>query len=139
MIYFDCWELCEVTVEEVIMYSLRWQYLIYRMDFWTFVDFYLGKVPFPYSLLRCHVSSENNWRTSLGKSNYCSSAHNMVSLYSPISGYQPYQSYTIQFFCQQKRKYFIGQSQLVISSSRFRLRTSIHFEQSHWSNLSEKL
>ena len=35
---FNCWLLCEVTVEEVIVYSLHWQYLIYRMHFRTFVN-----------------------------------------------------------------------------------------------------
>ena len=70
---------------------------------------------------------------------YCSSTHNLIILSSPISGCQPYQSYKLQHLYQQKRNSLIDQSQLVVSYSRFRLRTSIHFYQSHWSDLSENL
>ena len=36
--FFDWWLLCEVTVEEVIVYCWQWQYLVYGKDYWTFVD-----------------------------------------------------------------------------------------------------
>ena len=39
--YFDCGELCDVTVEEVIVYSRWLQYLIYRVYLLTFVDTYV--------------------------------------------------------------------------------------------------
>ena len=100
--YFDCWLLCEVTVEEVIMYGWRWQYLIYCTDFWTFVDPDWEEGSFPYRLVCHQVLSENKWWLASGRGHYCSSARDLISSSSPISGFLPYQPCNLQNLYQRK-------------------------------------
>ena len=90
----------------MIVYSWRWQSLIYRISCWTFVDHNWGEGSFPYKHSSSSHFYENKLQPDLGRGYYCSSARDLISLSSPIGGCQSYQSYILQDLYQQKRTLF---------------------------------
>ena len=64
------------------------------------------KVPSHISIVRHPVLSENKFRPDLGRGYYCSYARDLISLSSPIGGFLPYQSNSLQYLYQRKRTLF---------------------------------
>ena len=95
---FDFWILCEVIVEKRIVYCCWWQ----SSDIWDrFLNlcwYCWGEVSFPYNLLGgCVLSESNRWPAS-GHRSYFSSARDLISKSSPISGCLPYQSFNLNLY-----------------------------------------